>query len=252
MLIPAARLAHGRAAVPLRAVIDELAARELTPLTLKRATEIAGTLGHPSKMPGYSYGLHARLCRTGGRMTKVPGSICRGCFALKGFYATWFPAVVARDRRHKGLGNRLWMDAMVTLIGHRCVGEHRDFRWHDSGDLQGPWHLAAIVEVARRTPDVRHWLPTREYADVAAYLELATFPANLCVRLSALMIDSEPVIPPALAHLPTSTVHTSGAGQILAGKGAIACRAIELRENVCGDCRACWDNRVTNVSYPQH
>lgn len=252
MLIQSERLAHGRAAVPLAKVVTELAARELTKLTIGRAKAIAGTLGHPSKMPGYSYGLHARLCRTGSRMSKVAGSVCAGCFALKGFYATWRPALVARDRRHRGLGHPLWVDAMATLIARYCVGEQRDFRWHDSGDLQGPWHLAAIAEVARRTPDVRHWLPTREYADVAAYLAVAALPANLCVRLSALMIDSEPVIPPELAHLPTSTVHTPGAGQILEGKGAIACRAIELRDNICGDCRACRDPRVRNVSYPQH
>ena len=51
-------------------------------LTLGAAHAIAGSLGHPSKMPGYSYGLDARRCHRGRTMAQVAGSICSGCFAL--------------------------------------------------------------------------------------------------------------------------------------------------------------------------
>lgn len=237
-------------------------------MTLGEAKAIAGTLGHPSKMPGYSYGLDARRCHRGSVMALVPGSICAGCFALNGFYATWRPALIARERRHAGLEHPLWVDAMVLMISHYCVGEHSDFRWHDSGDLQSVDHLRRIVEVCRRTPQVRHWLPTREYEMCKEFvLTGGVVPENLCIRLSALMIDAEPpraldgqvtppeviVIPPELADWPTSTVHTPGAPAPLEGtKGAIVCRAIELRENQCGPCRACWSNRVACVSYPEH
>jgi hypothetical protein len=37
----------------------------LDSMTLKAATEIAGTLGFPSKMPGTSYGISAKACITG-------------------------------------------------------------------------------------------------------------------------------------------------------------------------------------------
>ena len=36
------------------------------------------------------------------------------------------------------------------------------FRWHDSGDVQDLDHLRRIYEVCKLTPDVQHWMPTRE------------------------------------------------------------------------------------------
>lgn len=146
---------------------------------------------------------------------------------------------------------------MALLISHYCVDENAFFRWHDSGDVRGLWHLANIVTVCERTPQVRHWLPTREYELVAQYLATGkVFPENLCVRLSAHMIDSEPILPSALVGMPVSTVssisrYRSGV-QIVEGKGSVECRAVEARDNKCGSCRSCWDNRVHNVTYPQH
>jgi hypothetical protein len=142
---------------------------------------------------------------------------------------------------------------MVDEASHRGVPY---FRWHDSGDLQSVEHLARIVEVCERTPAVRHWLPTREYEMVSAFRAGGgELPSNLTVRLSAFFVDTEPVIPSDLADLPTSTVHTAGGRAVFTAaekRGSIACRAIEARDNQCGPCRACWDRRVTNVSYPQH
>ena len=148
---------------------------------------------------------------------------------------------------------------MVRMIAGKCVGEHAYFRWHDSGDLQGVWHFANICEVARRTPDVRHWIPTREHEYVLGYLATGnTIPDNLAVRISADMIDAEPVLPAGLAAFPTSTVstvsqrHKGYETELVEGKGSIECRAVEARDNKCGPCRACWDRRVVNVNYPQH
>jgi hypothetical protein len=251
-------MAEDGATVSVAKLVGDYRARKKVPgyLTLREAVLIAGSLGVPSKMPGYSYGLDAKRCHTGSRMAQVPGSICKGCFALKNFYATWKPALIARKRRHEGIVRPQWVDAMVRLIDHYCVPPDNDyFRWHDSGDLQGVWHLAKICAVAARTPNVKQWLPTREYGYVERFLKGGgVIPDNLTIRLSALMIDSEPVVPAAIAHLPTSTVHTAGAGtgKIMEGKGSIECRAIELRDNQCGDCRACWSRSVSSVSYPQH
>jgi hypothetical protein len=75
------------------------------------------------------------------------------------------------------------------------------FRWHDSGDVQDLKHLAKIFKVARLTPDVQHWMPTRE-AWVKPYLSRA--PKNLLIRFSMPMVDQ-----PAAASWPhTSTVVT--------------------------------------------
>ena len=50
----------------------------------KRLT--GGGLGYPSKMPGTSYGISAHDCITGAKLAKVQGSVCHGCYALKGNY----------------------------------------------------------------------------------------------------------------------------------------------------------------------
>lgn len=229
-------------------------------LTVGAAKDIAGVLGQPSKLPGYSYGLDANRCHRGSELRKVPGSVCASCYAMNDFYATWRPVKIGHERRHRGLVHPRWCDAMVTLIQHYCRPPDDYFRWHDSGDLQGLWHLVKIAEVCERTPGISHWLPTREYGMVDEYLANGNkIPDNLVVRLSAEMVDSEPDIAaryPRLAALPTSTVQTAPAsvlGLVLGEKkGWIECRAVEQRDNTCGPCRACWDGRVANVSYPQH
>jgi hypothetical protein len=73
------------------------------------------------------------------------------------------------------------------------------FRWHDSGDIQSLKHLAKIFKVARLTPDVNHWLPTRE-AWVKPYVGRA--PKNLVIRFSMPMVDQ----PAAESWSHTSTV----------------------------------------------
>ena len=37
-------------------------------------------------MPCESISLDARQCKTGSKLAKIPGSVCNGCYALKGFY----------------------------------------------------------------------------------------------------------------------------------------------------------------------
>jgi hypothetical protein len=233
-------------------------------MTIKEAVDIAGTLGHPSKMPGYSYGISAQKCITGSKLRTVPGSVCASCYALTDWYRSWEPLLYGHQRRYEGLFHPRWADAMVRMIDAAYASAEpgeRYFRWHDAGDIQGRWHLVRIVEVCERTPTITHWLPTREYQIVAAFLASGkSFPPNLTVRLSAHMIDSEPVIPPAFAgaikHLPVSTVSSVPLQrlglQIVEGKGSVECRAVEVRDNKCGNCRACWDPRVRSVNYPAH
>lgn len=223
-------------------------------MTLQQATAIAGTLGQPSKMPGAAYGIDAFQCRKGGELVDDPSSTCHGCYARRNFYRYWRAAVVARARRQAAIHHRFWAEAMIALIWDYLEnGGEPAFRWHDSGDLHGPWHIANICAVAEATPNVRHWIPTREYADVERYLQAGgVIPTNLAVRLSAHYVGRPAVVPAALSRLPTSTTHRSGDPPPLRGKGEIVCRAIDADVNMCGKCRACWDNRVTNVSYRMH
>ena len=196
----------------------------------KEAIEITGGLSKPSKMPGPAHNLPAARCITGAKLVKVPGSVCAGCYALKGRYR--FKNVQdALNRRLKALEDPRWVQAMVVLI----KGE-KYFRWHDSGDLQSAWHLKQIFEVCNKTPETWHWMPTRE-AQLLKLMDPDTIPKNLIIRMSSHMIDQKPV-----KFWPwTSTVST----------GSFTCPASK-QGNECKSCRNCWNREVANVSYPKH
>ena len=195
----------------------------------KEAKEITGGLSAPSKMPGPAYNLPASQCITGAKLVKVPGSVCHGCYALKGRYR-FRNVKEALARRLASLTHPEWIPAMVVLIDNTPV-----CRWHDSGDLQSVQHLINIFEVCKLTPGTRHWLPTRE----AKFLPLNTdsIPKNLIIRLSGHKIDK-----PAASFWPwTSTVVTE----------MKSCPAKE-QGNQCQDCRACWDRGTANIPYGLH
>jgi hypothetical protein len=209
-------------------------------MTLQQAIEIVGGLSKPSKMPCSSYSIPAKYCVTGSKLAKVSGSVCSKCYALKGFYPT--PNVkAALERRYLSLSNPDWVEAMtLTISGSEGSGY---FRWHDAGDIQSIQHLEMIVQVCKNLPDIKFWLPTREYGFVSDYLKKhGSFPENLTVRLSAYMIEGEP--PVSLAKslgLPTSGVSKVG----------FSCPSSK-QQGKCLACRACWNKQVENVNYKLH
>ena len=195
------------------------------------ALNLVGGLSKPSKMPGWAYGIPAKECKTGAKLQQVKGSTCYNCYALKGCYV--FPVVqAAQYKRLDSIKHPAWVKAMVMLINSKKT---KFFRWHDSGDVQSVKHLAKIFEVCRRSPDVQHWMPTRE-AWVKPYLSRA--PKNLVIRFSMPMVDQEAA---------TSWPHTS---TVVSGPGR-TCPAPD-QDNACGSCRACWDPSVRNVAYGKH
>ena len=200
------------------------------PLNKKQAKEITGGLSKPSKMPGPAFNLPASRCITGAKLVKIPGSVCHGCYALKGRYR-FNNVQKALERRRQALTSPQWIDAMTVLI----TG-HEFFRWHDSGDLQSLEHLKNIFEVCKRTPKTRHWLPTRE-AQILKQVQPEDVPKNLIIRFSSHMIDQGPV----KAWPWTSTVVTKDK----------TCPAAE-QDNTCGSCRACWNRDVKNIAYGKH
>lgn len=223
-------------------------------MQLIAAKNISHTLSNTSKMPGKSYSLSAARCKVGSKLRNVKGSVCEGCYAMKGAYI-WRPTIEAMSKRMDSLTNPLWVDAMVAQIKRQTF-----FRWHDSGDLQSIEHLAKICAVAEQTPGTKHWLPTREKAIVKAYK--GTIPVNLVIRLSAAMVDGAP--PKGSAN--TSTVHTSDPiGHVCPAERTLKDGVVlsetkysELKRGHgldlghCGDCRACWSPKIENVSYHKH
>lgn len=211
----------------------------------KSAAEvICGTIGYPSKMPGTSYGIPAQACITGSKLARVEGSTCSKCYALRGNYQ-FKSTQASQGKRLAGIASEDWVEGMVTLLeaAHKSGKLPPFHRWHDSGDLQSRDHLAKICAVARATPWLRHWLPTREGQIVKAFVrDGGTIPGNLTIRLSATMVDGAP----PQAWPVTSTVASHG--------GAVVGHECPARHqgNKCGDCRACWDAGVGNVTYPIH
>lgn len=211
------------------------------------AIAIVGTLSQTSKMPCKSFGLPVSTCNVGGKLRDVPGSACSECYADKGFYRL-YPTVsksqeIRLNRLETALQNaddaRQWIDAVKSLIGDDMF-----FRWHDSGDLINSRHLSLIVQVAIEMPSVMFWLPTREKKLVTEFIdEHGNIPTNLIVRLSAPMIDGEPC--PGKLGLNTSTIHKDSEAY------GFECGAPN-RGGYCGDCRACWNQDVPNVSYKFH
>src|SRR6266446_6676983 len=212
----------------------------ISTLTEKQARAICGSLSNPSKMPGHGYALPAYRCRLGLFLQQLPKAICFHCYALRGRYV--FPNVkAAMEKRFRSLTHPRWIEAVTTLI-YRCKDRH--FRWHDSGDLQSVEHLRNIIRVCQNLPRVKFWLPTREYQPIEAYRRMGgRIPSNLCIRLSAHLIDGKL---PLGYRLPVSTVsshkdHTT--------PSAHRCPAVHQGNN-CGRCRACWNPTVKIVEYP--
>ena len=203
-------------------------------MLIKEANKIIISLSKPEKMPGFAYGLPAPACKTGAKLVKIPGSVCEGCYALKNNYIRFPEIMKAQYKRLKSLKNPQWVEAMAAVINSKRVSKLKVFRWHDAGDVQDLDHLNKIFEVCKLTPNMQHWMPTRE-AWIKPYLK--DRPKNLIVRLSMTMIDQ----PAAGSWDHTSTVVTKDA----------SCPAPK-QGGKCQDCRNCWTRSIKNISYGIH
>jgi len=221
-------------------------------ISLKEAETVIGGLSRPSKMPSFSWSISARRCNTGSKLAKVKGSVCEGCYALKGRYM-FTPIQKALDRRYNQWSDNRekWVDAMIYIMHNKQhIINAGVFRWFDSGDIQGSAMLDDINTVAWASPTIRFWLPTKEYKLIKDYdKEIAP---NLVIRVSAPMINKSF---PEYAYEGNnhtydyiSTVYTKD--NIDMAKGSV-CPASK-QDNQCGSCRACWNDKVSEVSYLAH
>lgn len=212
--------------------------------TVKEAWDLVGGLSDPSKMPGYGYSIPPKYCKLGQVLAKIAGTVCHSCYAMKGRYV--FPVVVeAMERRYQSLNNPLWEKAMAFIINTKNrKGKYPEFRWHDAGDVQSVQHVKAIAEVCRLTPDIRHWMPTRELGIIADTAERGVhLPENLTIRLSAGRVNQ---------RLRTSKL----ASMVVSDKNqkpddVFMCPS-KGQGNQCLTCRACWDKSIQTIAYYAH
>jgi hypothetical protein len=197
-------------------------------------------LSKASKMPCRSWSLQALVtCPASKDANGELVAACSGCYATTGNYN--FPNVKAPRAHNKDDWKRSeWVEDMVNELD-----SDRYFRWFDSGDLYDIRLARKVLEVMKRTPWVRHWLPTRMHKFdkfVPVLNEMQSLP-NVVVRLSSDGVNGE-----TIEGVTTSTI-TPTSEQ--APKNATVCEAYE-RDGKCGQCRACWNKDVSLVAYVAH
>ena len=211
--------------------------------SIKEAEAAVGGLSRPSKMPSFAWSISARRCNTGSKLTKIKGSVCEGCYALKNRYLFNGIQSALENRYNAWANNReRWVDAMIYLMHNKQhIVSTGHFRFFDSGDIQGKAMLDDINSVAWASPSIRFWLPTKEYKLIKQYdMDIAP---NLVIRVSAPMINKS-----FDNYTFISTVYQKD--KIGIAKGYV-CPA-PTQDNKCGSCRACWSDTISEVSYIAH
>ena len=225
------------------------------------------------KMPGPSFNTSSDYCHAGGHLRDIDGAVCGDCNV---HYNKRYGAPTvqnAMERRYQQMMSNPveWGRAMVSLIPAYSMmsktgrtplspiaaqGNYPDIegrmgymRWHDSGDLQGPQHLALLSDIARATPSVNHWIPTKDANFVNQYLKAGgQIPKNLIVRLSSPMIGQGPTDAIEHPQVKTSTVGRSQLDPNYKGK---VCPASKKGSEGCigEECNACWQTDFDNIDY---
>tara|TARA_Y100000401_G_scaffold62146_1_gene49340 strand:+ start:459 stop:1166 length:708 start_codon:yes stop_codon:yes gene_type:complete len=235
-------------------------------MNLKISLENIGKLSAPSKMNHcYSYSIPATKCITGAKLAKVKNSVCAGCYALKGRFM--FSNVQnALTRRYNILNEalndkkkeKIFVESFVYALKH-YEKKYKFFRWHDSGDLQSVNHLKLIAKIANLTPNIKHWIPTREYNIYNTYLKTEKQPKNLVVRVSGHMVNkpapnSFKNVSNVLngAKLPGFTCKANE-NYLKPGETCKKCGTKLSKGGVhCCTCTACWDPKVKTINYYYH
>jgi len=219
---------------------------------LKQAWKNIGGLSRTQKMPGYSWSLSPDKCQFGKILKKSPNNVCHICYARKGNY-TFKNVKYAHSRRFERWeeNNELWVKSMIQLM-QEC--DCPFFRYFDSGDLQSYQMLMDIIEIAKATPEMNYWLPTKEYLIIEAITGM-TIPPNLNIRVSA------PIINQILSKEKIKTLGWENCE--ITTSSVLAREKIILSDDVCiavynhtdcetEKCRKCWDRNVKNVIYMKH
>lgn len=209
-------------------------------------------LSNTSKMPCKSWGIPAVTCKTGAKLAKIKGSVCNNCYALKGAYSWNNVKNAYQTRLEQYNDNRnAWINTMVKTIELEAKRQLKQghnqayFRWFDSGDLQSFQMLSDIIMVIYNTPNVKHWLPTREVKILSDYVNCGMrIPKNVTIRLSDMMIDIDIEL---TKQLKESGILQSG---VTMDENKANCASFK-QHGKCLECRACWDSNA-KIYYLKH
>lgn len=164
---------------------------------------------------------------------------CKGCYATTGNYN--YPNVKAPRLSNREDWTRLdWVDDMV-----KALDSSRYFRWLDSGDLYALPLAEKVLEVMKRTPWCKHWLPTRmhKFPKFRHVLQSMQALDNVSVRFS-----SDSVTGQYIEGLHGSVIIPTSEDT---KDNMKLCTAYQTGGK-CNGCRSCWDKSVSLIAYPAH
>jgi len=218
--------------------------------SIKQALPYVVSLSRPGKMETFGYSTSALDCKQGGKLHEIKGTVCEHCYARKGRYIFNSCQKCLNARMDKIKNEPYWADAMIYIINHKKIkGKLIDkFRWHDSGDLQSMEHFRKIIEIARKTPKVKHWLPTKEVKLMQAFIKTGEkLPSNLNVRVSGFMVNGKPI---KLKGMTTSVVITK---DMLGKTPGFDCPVYAESDHgsKCGSCDMCYKSK-RRINYIEH
>ena len=188
-------------------------------------------------MPGYAWSIPAQECITGSKLAQIEGTPCSLCYAKKGRYRfrnvedAQYIRLWAWKLQPKWVE---WMSARLLWLAPK----HPYFRWFDAGDIQSVKMLKDIIMVCQNTQGyVQHWLPTQERTFVKVMQD--QIPDNLNIRISSTKINE-------VQHSTLMNVTNSAVSNY-----EWNCPS-HLQNNMCLDCRKCWDKEEKHVIYRLH
>ena len=210
-------------------------------MTKKQLLINLGGISQTSKMPCGSWSLSAFWCNNGSKLNKVENSSCFGCYALKGNYIRYKDNMLKSYTKKLNAYNdntELFESSFIEYLNK--YNKSGFFRWFDSGDIQSYKMLLSIVKIAKNTPNIKHWLPTKEYKLLTKYKkEIGKFPSNLCVRVSAPILDTK-----IKGFNNTSSISKNS-------NLKSNCNAYK-NQGKCLDCRLCWNKSIKDITYKFH
>lgn len=164
---------------------------------------------------------------------------CKGCYATTGNYN--YPNAKAPRLSNREDWTRLdWVDDMV-----KALDSSRYFRWLDSGDLYALPLAEKVLEVMKRTPWCKHWLPTRmhKFPKFRHVLQSMQALDNVSLRFS-----SDSVTGQYIEGLHGSVIIPTSEDT---KDNMKLCTAYQTGGK-CNGCRSCWDKSVSLIAYPAH
>jgi len=157
---------------------------------------IGGGFSKTKKMPGGSFSMPTHMCRVGGKLREVPGTVCHNCYVHgrgQGYPMNASQRHLLRNYAAMKMGED--PAAWASNIAQEIPYQTKNFplmRFFDSGDVDSPEMMSALMDIALQNPDIFHWIPTRERSSVARAMSARdedTIPKNMSVMVSLPFIN---------------------------------------------------------------